>query len=94
MGSAIDQILCMQDTIFSVRHREYFNSTRPPLYNPKEADGSKRQILSAIGSAPIYVSELSHGTCPSDSTLNPQLAIFDRICRQPVHDSRFTRIPA
>ena len=50
----------------SVRHGDNFNSARGPSYNPKEADGSKRQILSAIGSAPIYVSELSHG--PSDST--------------------------
>ena len=47
----------------SVRHRgtSSFNSASGPLHNSKEADGSKRQILSAIGPAwePTYFSDNS-----------------------------------
>ena len=42
MGPAIDQILRMQDTIMDLRHTDNFNSARGPLFNPNEADGSKR----------------------------------------------------
>ena len=68
MGSAIDQILRMQDTAIVYATEIIFIRRPGPLYNSKEADGSKRQILSSIGPTPIYVSEHSHGTYPSDST--------------------------
>ena len=68
MRSAIDQILRKQDTMMNVRHRDNFNWACCPLFNAKETDGSKRQFLSVIGPTPIYVSEHSHGTYPSDST--------------------------
>ena len=68
MGSVIDQILRMQDTIVNVRHRDNSDLARCPLYNPKEADGSKPQIPCVIAPTPLYVSERSHGTYPSDST--------------------------
>ena len=50
------EIFCMQDTTIDVLHTESHgkftsDSARHPIYNPKEADGSKRQILSVIGPA-------------------------------------------
>ena len=55
MDSAIDQILCMQDTILFTPQRVNLNQPAAPYIFPKEAVGSKRQILSAIGPMPILI---------------------------------------
>ena len=48
--------------------RDKFHSARCPIYISNGADGSKRQILSAIDPTSIYLSEHSHGTDPNDPT--------------------------
>ena len=83
MGSAIDQILRMQDTAILVVYatESSFNSARGPCIiqrRPTDPNGrfsvrlAQRQYMLVI----------------------PRLTDFDRIRRQPVHDSRLTRIPA
>ena len=63
----IDQTLVRQSPPWLIGTESNFDSARGPLYSPKEADGSKRQILGALGPTPImiYVSGHSHGACPS-----------------------------
>ena len=48
MGDPHRQNVGALDTAMVVRHRDNFNSARGPFYISKEADGSKRQILSAL----------------------------------------------